>query len=186
MAPGSMAAMDALHLLIDYIRPRLGGRPLLLGLAGAQGSGKSTLAAELAAQLTASGLPTRALSLDDGYLTAARRRALAARVHPLLATRGPPGSHDLPLLHQVLDRFRAGQPLQLPRFDKLADDRLAPQHWPATPPLACLILEGWCVGARPQPAAALATPVNALEAWQDADARWRTHINQALAGAYQQ
>jgi hypothetical protein len=48
-----------------------------------------------------------------------------------------------------------------------------------------LILEGWRVGARPQPTALLAEPINALEASEDPHAIWRTHVNQALAGSYQ-
>jgi D-glycerate 3-kinase len=180
-----MAPMDALPHLIDLVRPRLGGRPFVLGLAGAQGSGKSTLAARLAAALTAAGQPALAVSLDDFYLTRARRRALARGVHPLLATRGVPGTHDLPLLLDRLAQVRAGRPTHLPRFDKLADDRLPPQQWTPAAPLACLILEGWCIGARPQPAELLTTPANALEAAADADGRWRRCVNGALAGQYQ-
>ena len=179
-----MALMDALPHLIDLVRPRLGARPFLLGLAGAQGSGKTTLAARLAATLTAAGQPAIAVSLDDFYLPRARRRALAGRVHPLLATRGVPGTHDLPLLLDRLGQVRAGRTTCLPRFDKLADDRLPPQQWRLVPPLACLILEGWCIGARPQPTALLTTPANALEAAEDADGRWRHHVNGVLAGQY--
>jgi len=47
-----------------------------------------------------------------------------------------------------------------------------------------LILEGWCIGLRPQPAALLAEPINALEASEDPNAHWRRHINRALAGPY--
>ena len=47
-----------------------------------------------------------------------------------------------------------------------------------------LILEGWCVGALPQTAAALATPVNALERDEDQDGRWRGYVNEALATRY--
>ena len=178
--------MDALTALADLVHARRrGAAPFVLGLAGAQGSGKSTLAARLAARLAGDGLVAAAVSLDDAYLTRQRRLALAAHVHPLLATRGVPGTHDLPLLMDLLARLRAGCPVALPRFDKLADERLAPQHW--TPPAVfdVLILEGWCVGARPQPAALLAEPVNALEANEDRGGRWRGHVNQALAGAYQ-
>lgn len=177
--------MDALPLLEEFVRHRLGARPVVLGLAGAQGSGKSTLAARLAEALTTNGQPAMAVSIDDFYLPRSRRTALARSVHPLLATRGVPGTHDLPLLLHLLGRVRAGQPACLPRFDKLADDRLAPQHWTPAPPLACLILEGWCIGARPQPRGLLAEPINGLEAGEDPDARWRTHVNQALAGQYQ-
>lgn len=182
---GHKQDMDALTALADLVRPRLGAKPFVLGLAGAQGSGKSTLAARLADHLGAAGHPSMSISLDDFYLTRARRLALARSVHPLFATRGPPGTHDIPLLLHTMTRFRAGQPLVLPLFDKLADDRLPPQLWRTTLPLACLILEGWCVGARPQPAALLAAPNNSLEASADCDGRWRAHINMALAGQYQ-
>jgi D-glycerate 3-kinase len=205
--------MDALPRLLDWLHPQLGPRPFILGLAGPQGSGKSTLAARLAETLsdhgqngpfggqfagrggqitgvgdTAHRFGARmavAASLDDFYLPKSRRQALANRVHPLLATRGVPGTHDLPLLLHVLARVRAGQPVTLPLFDKLADDRLAPQHWRRFARIDLLILEGWCIGARPQPAALLAAPINPLEAGEDPDARWRTHANQALAGNYQ-
>ncbi len=181
-----MDALSRLEQLALHRLPRtIGRRPLLLGLAGAQGSGKTTLAARLAARLTADGHPALAVSIDDFYLTRARRLALARNIHPLFAARGPPGTHDIPLLLHTLDRLRAGQSLMLPRFDKLADDRLPPQQWQAAPPLACLILEGWCIGARPQPAALLATPVNALEADEDPSGIWRRTINTALAGQYQ-
>ncbi len=194
--PGQRVGMDALPLLLDWLKPRLSNQPLIIGLAGAQGSGKSTLAARLAQRLPvvsgrwpAAGAiaPPAAVtvSLDDFYLTRARRQALAAQVHPLFATRGPPGTHDLPLLLDVLLHVRAGRPVSLPVFDKLADDRLPPQHWRHFPRIDVLILEGWCIGARQQPAALLAEPVNDLEATEDSTATWRTHINQALAGNYQ-
>ncbi len=200
--PGQRGGMDALPLLLDWLKPRLSNQPLIIGLAGAQGSGKSTLAAQMAQRLPAvserwrgagGGDPAAGaiaapvavtVSLDDFYLTRARRQALAAHVHPLFATRGPPGTHDLPLLLDVLLRVRAGRPVSLPVFDKLADDRLPPQYWRRFDRVDVLILEGWCIGARPQPAALLAEPVNALEAAEDPNAFWRTHINQALAGSY--
>ena len=201
--PGQRGSMDALPLLLDWLAPRLGRNPVIIGLAGAQGSGKSTVAAQLAQLLPGragmlplcAGAPAAAgasaapvavtVSLDDFYLSHARRQALAAHVHPLFATRGVPGTHDLPLLLNMLLRIRSGQPVSLPVFDKLADDRLPPQHWRHFARIDILILEGWCIGARAQPAALLAKPINALEASQDSAAIWRTHVNQALAGNYQ-
>ena len=47
-----------------------------------------------------------------------------------------------------------------------------------------VILEGWCIGARPQPATALADPVNDLERREDADGRWRSWVNDRLATDY--
>ncbi len=69
--------------------------PLLAGLCGAQGSGKSTAAAAIASLLEESGLPTAVLSIDDFYRTRAEREHLAREVHPLLLTRGVPGTHDV-------------------------------------------------------------------------------------------
>jgi D-glycerate 3-kinase len=47
-----------------------------------------------------------------------------------------------------------------------------------------ILFEGWCVGAVPQPAAALREPVNRLEAEEDADGTWRREVNRRLATDY--
>lgn len=169
---------------IAALRARL-GRSVLVGLSGPQGGGKTTGAQALRRRLADEGLRCAVLSIDDVYLTRAERQALAARAHPLLATRGPPGTHDLALAERTIDALLAGKSLALPRFDKGADDRAPASAWPwFEGPADVVLLEGWCVGARPQPAQALAEPVNALERGEDADGRWRTFVNAALA-AYQ-
>lgn len=163
------------------------GRGLVVaGICGAQGSGKSTLAEALRARFAEDGTACAVLSLDDLYLTRAARLGLARRVHPLFATRGPPGTHDVALGRRTLAALERGEAAPLPRFDKARDDRLPEAEWPRAP-AACrlLLLEGWCVGARPQDEAALAEPVNPLERLEDAEAIWRTHANAALAGEYQ-
>src|SRR5690606_26489272 len=69
---------------------------LLVGVSGCQGSGKTTLASLLVLLLREMlGLRCINLSIDDFYLTRAERQQLAATVHPLLATRGVPGTHDV-------------------------------------------------------------------------------------------
>ena len=159
--------------------------PSVLGISGVQGSGKSTLALQVATLARRRGLRVALLSLDDFYLSQAQRRALAERVHPLLATRGPPGTHDLPLALKVLDRLRAGQPVRLPRFDKLDDERVPASNWPLLDaPADLVILEGWMLGVPAQQASALADPVNALERAEDPDATWRTWCNRALEEEY--
>jgi len=162
-------------------RWRSGDPPLILGLCGAQGSGKSTVAARLAAQVERSAI----LSLDDLYLTRAERQRLARDVHPLFATRGVPGTHDVTLGVETIAAIVRGEAVPLPRFDKAIDDRAPQAAWPCAPE-SCrlLIFEGWCVGARPQDEAELAAPVNALEALKDADGIWRRHANAALATDY--
>lgn len=160
-------------------------RPALVGLSGPQGSGKSTGAAALAMLLAGEGLRVATVSLDDFYLTRAERAALAERLHPLFATRGPPGTHDIGLMTRTIDALLAGKSLALPSFDKGSDERRPESEWPRFVGLAdIVILEGWCVGAAPQPEADLAEPVNALEREQDADGVWRRCVNAALA-AYQ-
>ncbi len=169
--------------------------PPIFGIVGLQGSGKSTLAKQLVAAGKLRGLYVVALSLDDFYLTARERLALGKQVHPLLATRGPPGSHDLALACQTLDALRrlpAGsivtpadlgpEPVRLPVFDKLGDRRLPPSRWPAVKQRPDLIVfEGWFLGVPPQAEDALAAPINSLERNDDADARWRRYCNEALA-----
>ena len=181
----NVLAQSVLKRFGDAIRssPR---KPFVLGICGAQGSGKSTLAAAMCNLLSAQDLQVAVLSLDDLYLTKAERGALAQAVHPLLATRGVPGTHDLALAEKVLQE--AAQPcvFALPRFDKGLDDRQPQDQWPRVQgPLDVLILEGWCLGARPQTAAQLAPPVNALERDQDPQGLWRGWVNQQLATAYQ-
>lgn len=171
--------------IIDLLSAR-SRSPLVLSICGAQGSGKSTLASELTRKLRNEGLAVATLSLDDIYLTRAERDALARDVHPLLRTRGVPGTHDVALGLSLLADIDTGKPVLLPRFDKLADDRLPRECWERVDqPLDVLIFEGWCVGARPQPAALLEKPINSLERDIDPDGVWRSYVNTALAGDYQ-
>jgi D-glycerate 3-kinase len=163
-------------------------RPWLVGLSGLQGSGKSTLAAQLVAAAQRRRIGALALSLDDFYLGRGARLRLARDVHPLLATRGVPGTHDVDLLLGTLDALRAARPdrpAHVPGFDKGRDTRLPPSRWRRVaerPDL--LILEGWCVGVPPQPPSALRRPLNCLERDHDHDARWRTWVNTRLSLSY--
>jgi D-glycerate 3-kinase len=158
--------------------------PFVMGICGAQGSGKSTLADGLAERLLADGRRVAVLSLDDLYLTKGERQALARDIHPLLATRGVPGTHDVALGLTLLDALGRPGRVRLPRFDKAADTRHPDGQW-VEGPVDVILFEGWCVGAVPQAAEALTNPVNDLERGRDADARWRQHVNSALAGDYQ-
>lgn len=198
MSDAALDALAAAHrlpvpfpALADYrriaaaIARRAATGPLLVGICGSQGSGKSTMAAFLAALLDAAGLPTAILSIDDLYLDPEDR---PIAIHPLFATRGVPGTHDVALGLATIDRLFAAGPddtVAIPRFDKAADRRHPAERWDAfTGPARVVLLEGWFVGATPEDAAALADPINPLEAEEDRDARWRGHANAALAGAY--
>lgn len=177
------AAPDLPELLSGLaFRPGKNGPPLI-GVSGAQGSGKTTLVRAVASRIGAA-----CLSLDDVYWPASHRATLGRSLHPLFATRGPPGTHDLPTLDHVLNRLAAAGPgdvTPLPAFDKLADDRLPPADWPVfrgAP--AAILVDGWCLGATPQAPETLEKPVNALERDEDTDGVWRTAINAHLAGPY--
>lgn len=167
--------------------------PRRVGLAGGQGTGKSTLAGILERACDAVGLRACVLSLDDFYLTQAERRALAQRVHPLLVTRGPPGTHDMARCLAAVEALAAagppasgaasGESLALPVFDKGLDDRVGLRSLQG--PFDVIVLEGWCVGARAASEDDLARPMNALEQDEDPDGRWRRFVNARLAIDYQ-
>lgn len=159
--------------------------PFLVGIAGSQGSGKSTLARDIEIALAARGCRVATLSIDDLYLPRAERQRLAIQIHPLLAVRGVPGTHDVALGHAVFDACGRSGSVSLPRFAKEMDDRLPVERWSnVAGPLDIVLFEGWCVGATPQDEAALDPPVNALEHEKDADGRWRRWVNHRLATDY--
>ena len=176
--------------LLDWLQDRIQQQDgcLVLGICGSQGSGKSTLASALIQQLETRELRCATLSLDDLYLTHAERQQLARSVHPLLATRGVPGTHDVSMGCQIFDAARQlgqGQTLPFPRFNKAQDDRHPQAAWDVQQgPLDVLIFEGWCVGLSAQDDAALETPVNDLERNEDSDGAWRHYVNQQLAECY--
>lgn len=164
---------------------------LVLGINGAQGSGKSTLCGLLQIILEA-GFSQRTviLSIDNFYLSQTERRRLADRVHPLFRTRGVPGTHDVSLAMEVLKslkRANQGTVTSLPVFDKAIDNPLPREKWPAFQGKPTIILfEGWCVGAKPEPAPRLVKPMNSLEAEEDREGAWRHYVNQMLEKHYAQ
>lgn len=162
----------------------------IIGIHGGQGSGKSTLSNALARLYQAAfGWQVAVISIDDLYLSKAERQRLARDIHPLLATRGVPGTHDVHAgitLFEQLRQLQPGQSLSYPAFDKIRDDRCPAAQWHSVRgPLDLILFEGWCVGCRPQPQSQLLTPVNALERTEDPDGRWRHWVNRQLAGDYQ-
>jgi len=165
------------------------GSTPIIGIHGGQGSGKSTLSQALAdIYRQVFQWNTVIVSIDDLYLSHQERQVLSQSQHPLLATRGVPGTHDVILgqkLFRQLQQLAPGETLSMPRFDKVSDDRLPPDQWHTiTGPVDLILFEGWCVGCKPVPESQLETPINALETTEDADQRWRQSVNQALAHDY--
>jgi D-glycerate 3-kinase len=181
----NLTALKTLDQVIAIARQRAGSRTPVVGIAGPQGSGKTTLVHACAA----SRRRVAHFSLDDVYLGRAARRALAAKLHPLFATRGPPGTHDVDLFNATLDALRAADPdsrTPIPVFDKVADDPTSRPRWPVFQGRPDLILiDGWCLGAATQDWQELKLPVNALEAGEDPNGAWRGAINDFLFSPYQ-
>ena len=155
----------------------------VLGISGGQGAGKSTLARYLAATQRRLGRVAVNLSLDDFYLKKSERERLAKDVHPLLVTRGVPGTHDVALADATLSCLLEEGDCEIPRFDKAVDDRRANGDL-VHGPVDLVIFEGWCVGASAQPADELRGDCNLLETREDPDGIWRRYVNERLAGDY--
>lgn len=159
----------------------------LLGINGAQGSGKTTFT-KLLQWLMQEEFNRHCvhLGIDDFYKTAKDRQILGDQVHPLLKTRGVPGTHDMELAVSVIDSLLAAEQVASPRFDKALDDRLPESAWQQhSGAVDLIVFEGWCVGASSQPGSALESPVNSLEREQDGDLVWRNYVNSRLQkGAY--
>ena len=184
------------HVLVDRAwRPlalqiadwrRDAGRAIIVGVNGGQGSGKTTLCMFLEqALLPEVGWRAVTVSLDDFYLPKADRIALGEKIHPLLATRGVPGTHDVPAMMRALATLSSGEEARLPFFDKAVDDCAPPDAWWEVEGGADVILfEGWCVGAVAQNAKELAAPINTLERDEDENGVWRQYVNDRLGADY--
>ena len=161
--------------------------PFFVGINGCQGSGKSTLTDFIVTYLTSEyGLDVAVISLDDFYSSKSHRRALAVKVHPLLETRGVPGTHDTDLAAETIAKLKGYGTVSLPRFDKITDNPKSVLEWPvANCPPDVVIIEGWCWGVPAQTTEELKTPVNAMERDQDELGIWRNYVNRQLEEAYQ-
>jgi D-glycerate 3-kinase len=164
------------------------GKTLFLGFSGGQGSGKTTVAKIL--KIILKKFFKRKIhvsSIDDFYKTLKDRNKMSYTAHPLFKTRGVPGTHDINLIKKFFyfikrKNFRK---TKLPKFDKSIDDRLKKKYWfnvKERPEI--VILEGWCVGAQPQPNFLIKKPINILEKYEDQDLIWRKHVNEKLKREY--
>ena len=163
------------------------GGALIIGLNGCQGSGKSTLSALLTQLLTqVFDKMSISMSIDDFYYSRAHRKTLSETVHPLLQTRGVPGTHDANLLLSCIKALKNQQHCEIPVFDKSIDDVLPPnQHIQIKKAFDIVILEGWCVGMLAQKDGELTKGVNDLELNEDPNGIWRRFVNKSLETTYQ-
>ena len=163
-------------------------KPLIIGLAGGQGSGKTTISSILTLILQKYfELNVFKVSIDDFYKTRKDRKLLSKNKHPLLMTRGVPGTHDVDLMLKFFKKIKSKnfKNLEVPKFNKAIDDRCKKSLWyklKSKPDV--VIFEGWCVGARAQTNRQLKKPINSLEKVYDQDNKWRFHVNNQLKTKY--
>jgi D-glycerate 3-kinase len=124
-----------------------GRRPLLL-LNAPVGAGKTTLSGMLRRLAPEQGLRLAVASIDDAYLPW-QERLEAMAGNPFGVTRVPPGSHDPQLLCVLIDRWRNGEPLELPRFDKTLRNGQGDRAAGVCLHADALLLEGWLLGCKP-------------------------------------
>jgi D-glycerate 3-kinase len=182
----ALLELFALPLLERLCRLAEGGQRPVVALNAPVGAGKTSLCRVLAQLAVGRDLRLAVASIDDFYLPWPERSAALAG-NPFGVSRVPPGSHDPDLLCAVLDHWRAGGSLQLPRFDKTCRDGEGDRSAGVVLEADALLLEGWLVGCRPLGAgltAALAElsaapGLNAL-ALNAAERNWLPHWDQAL------
>ena len=163
-------------------------RPYFVGLAGGQGTGKTTISSLIRIILTKYfKLNVFRISIDDFYKTRKERINLSKRVHPMLLTRGVPGTHDIDMM---LNFFRKSKSkkfkrLKLPTFNKAIDDRFSKKRWydlKKRPDV--IIFEGWCVGAKAEKNINLKKTINSMEKAKDQKLIWRKYVNDQLKTKY--
>ena len=163
-------------------------RPYFVGLAGGQGTGKTTISSLIKIILIKYfKLKVFRISIDDFYKTRKERINLSKRVHPMLLTRGVPGTHDI---NMVLNFFKKTKSkkfkrLKLPTFNKAIDDRFNKKKWydlKKRPDV--IIFEGWCVGAKSEKNDTLNKTINSLEKAKDQKRIWRKYVNHQLKSKY--
>lgn len=163
-------------------------RPYFVGLAGGQGTGKTTISSIIKIILIKYfKLKVFKISVDDFYKTRKDRSLLSKKVHPMLLTRGVPGTHDINLMLSFFKKMKSKKfkSLKVPSFNKAVDDRFNKKNWQRIierPDI--IIFEGWCVGARPVSTNSLKRSINSMEKVKDSKLVWRKYVNQQLKSKY--
>ncbi len=163
-------------------------RPYFVGLAGGQGTGKTTISSLIRIILAKYfRLNVFRISIDDFYKTRKERINLSKRVHPMLLTRGVPGTHDINMMLNFFKNSKSKKfkKLKLPTFNKAIDDRFNKKKWydlKKRPDV--IIFEGWCVGAKSEKNLTLKKTINSMEKIKDQKQVWRNYVNQQLKSKY--
>ena len=163
-------------------------KPYFVGLAGGQGTGKTTISSLIRIILTKYfKLNVFRISIDDFYKTRKERINLSKRVHPMLLTRGVPGTHDINMMLNFFKKSKSKKfkTMKLPNFNKAIDDRFPKNKWNKINKRPdVIIFEGWCVGARAETNKTLKKSINSMEKAKDQKLIWRKYVNQQLKTKY--
>ena len=163
-------------------------KPLIIGVSGGQGTGKTTITSIVSIILRKYfKLNVFKISIDDFYKTRNERRKLSLTKHPLLMTRGVPGTHDNKIISNFFKKVKSKnfKSIKLPKFDKSTDDRCKSKLWyKVNLKPDVIIFEGWCVGAKAQNNLKIKKPVNSLERSKDPNLIWRKYVNTQLKTNY--
>ena len=153
-------------------------------ISGSQGCGKTTLLKLIKNNFkNFYNIDPLCISLDDYYLTKKQRNDLSKRIHPLLQTRGVPGTHATEKIIKTLQLFdKKKYPIRIPKFDKLNDDRLSSSQI-ITSKKNMIFLEGWCCGCPPLSDSFLQKNLNKIEK-TDSEYIWRKYYNKKLKKEY--
>tara|TARA_Y100001958_G_C21225889_1_gene551293 strand:+ start:93 stop:1022 length:930 start_codon:yes stop_codon:yes gene_type:complete len=163
-------------------------KPYFVGLAGGQGTGKTTSSSLIKIILSKYfKLNVFRISIDDFYKTRKERLILSKKIHPMLLTRGVPGTHDVDMMLNFFKKSKSKKfkRLRLPTFNKAIDDRYEKKKWydlKKRPDV--IIFEGWCVGAKSEKSSTLKRNINSMERTKDKKKIWRKYVNQQLKSKY--
>ena len=163
-------------------------KPYFIGLAGGQGTGKTTISSIIKIILEKYfKLKVFKISIDDFYKTRKERLNLSKKIHPMLMTRGVPGTHDIQMMLNFFKKAKSKnfKKIELPNFNKAIDDRTPKKNWykiKEKPDV--IIFEGWCVGAKAELSKNLKKPINYMEKSNDQKLVWRNYVNQQLKTNY--
>ena len=154
-------------------------------LSGSQGIGKTTLIKILEKNFEKYyKKKILTLSLDDFYFNKKERLQLSNSIHPLLITRGVPGTHNINEIFEIIKKFKKNQyPLKIPLFDKLTDRRKRNKKI-VKKKADILIFEGWCCGCPPINKNYLYKNINFIEKKYDKNYLWRNYYNNLLIKEY--
>ena len=163
-------------------------KPYFVGLAGGQGTGKTTISSLIKIILSKYfKLKVFRISIDDFYKTRKERISLSKRIHPMLLTRGVPGTHDINMMLSFFKKVKSKKfkRLKLPTFNKAIDDRSNKKSWyELNEKPDVIIFEGWCVGAKSETNNTLKKTINSMEKVKDQKKIWRKYVNQQLKSKY--